>query len=215
MASAGSGSGVSPGAGIVLRSHIGTRYRFDAGALSLEVLTTGGPGDLARHEALRTPDDLVAWAERSRLTPTPALDITDDDVADARRLRDALFRTVVTRVRGDGLPGLDVSAAGPADLDVINRAAARPPLAPALGPDGTRHWAPETATGAQLLSTTARDAVDLLTGPYADRIRMCSGERCYLVFADTSRPGRRRWCSMENCGNRHKVRAHRARGNGA
>ncbi|MEE1805114.1 CGNR zinc finger domain-containing protein, partial [Streptomyces sp. BE133] len=28
---------------------------------------------------------------------------------------------------------------------------------------------------------------------------------------DTSRPGRRRWCAMERCGNLHKVRAHRAR----
>ncbi|WP_420822004.1 CGNR zinc finger domain-containing protein [Streptomyces avicenniae] len=26
-----------------------------------------------------------------------------------------------------------------------------------------------------------------------------------------SRPGRRGWCSMEHCGNRHKVRAPRAR----
>uniref|UniRef100_UPI0028119726 CGNR zinc finger domain-containing protein n=1 Tax=Streptomyces sp. TaxID=1931 RepID=UPI0028119726 len=25
------------------------------------------------------------------------------------------------------------------------------------------------------------------------------------------RPGRRRWCSMERCGNRHKVRAYRSR----
>jgi predicted RNA-binding Zn ribbon-like protein len=40
---------------------------------------------------------------------------------------------------------------------------------------------------------------------------MCAGERCHLIYADTSRPGRRRWCSMEHCGNRHKVRALRAR----
>ncbi|WP_411292945.1 CGNR zinc finger domain-containing protein [Streptomyces sp. CBMA123] len=31
------------------------------------------------------------------------------------------------------------------------------------------------------------------------------------LAAATSRPGRRRWCSMERCGNRHKVRALRAR----
>jgi predicted RNA-binding Zn ribbon-like protein len=34
---------------------------------------------------------------------------------------------------------------------------------------------------------------------------------CSLVYVDTSRPGRRRWCSMEHCGNRHKVRTLRAR----
>lgn len=67
------------------------------------------------------------------------------------------------------------------------------------------------ATGTALLSTVARDAVELFTGPYADRIRECGSDLCKLLFVDTSRPGRRRWCAMEHCGNLHKVRAHRAR----
>jgi hypothetical protein len=37
------------------------------------------------------------------------------------------------------------------------------------------------------------------------------GSRCSLLFVDTSRSGRRRWCSMERCGNRAKVAAHRRR----
>jgi predicted RNA-binding Zn ribbon-like protein len=57
----------------------------------------------------------------------------------------------------------------------------------------------------------ARDAVELLTGPLAARVRQCDGVRCGLVFVDTSRPGRRRWCSMEHCGNRAKLRAYRDR----
>ncbi|MGW0843269.1 CGNR zinc finger domain-containing protein [Streptomyces sp. NPDC002787] len=207
-------SGVS---GIPLRSYSGNVYRFDPGALCLELLVTGGPGALTRYEVLHTPADLVTWAGQSRLTPTPsALRITEDEVAYARRLRDALTRTVASRVVTGGLPELGIAPADSADLDLINEAAARPSLAPAIGADGTRGWAPGTATGAQLLSTVARDAVDLLTGPYAERLRMCAGDRCYLLYVDTSRPGRRRWCSMEHCGNRHKVRAHRVRraGNG-
>ncbi|WFR67367.1 CGNR zinc finger domain-containing protein [Curtobacterium flaccumfaciens] len=31
------------------------------------------------------------------------------------------------------------------------------------------------------------------------------------MFYDSSRGGTRRWCSMQRCGNRAKVRAHRAR----
>ncbi|MFD9108643.1 CGNR zinc finger domain-containing protein [Streptomyces bottropensis] len=206
-------SGVS---GIRLRSYSGNVFRFDPGALCLELLITGGPGALTRYEVLQAPGDLVAWAEQSRLTPTPpALDVTQDDVAYARRLRDALTRTAVSRVVGGGLPELGIAPADTADLDLVNDAAARPPLAPAIGADGTRGWAPGPATGPQLLSTVARDAVDLLTGPYAQRIRMCAGDRCYLLYVDTSRPGRRRWCSMEHCGNRHKVRAHRVRRSGA
>lgn len=61
------------------------------------------------------------------------------------------------------------------------------------------------------MATVARDAVELLTGPFVHRIRTCAAVDCHLVYVDTSRPGRRRWCSMEHCGNRHKVRALRAR----
>ncbi|MDX3131656.1 ABATE domain-containing protein [Streptomyces europaeiscabiei] len=213
---ASTSKGVSGVSGIRLRSYSGNVFRFDPGALCLELLVTGGPGALTRYEVLHTPDDLVEWADQSRLTPTPlALRVTEDDVAYARGLRDALTRTVVSRVVGGGLPELGIAPADTVDLDLVNEAAARPPLAPAIGADGARGWAAGTATGAQLLSTVARDAVDLLTGPYAERIRMCAGDRCYLLYVDTSRPGRRRWCSMEHCGNRHKVRAHRVRRSGA
>ncbi|HEV8279312.1 MAG TPA: CGNR zinc finger domain-containing protein [Streptosporangiaceae bacterium] len=38
------------------------------------------------------------------------------------------------------------------------------------------------------------------------RIRQCAGPACSLVFGNTSRPGRRRWRSMERCGNIGKQR---------
>ena len=43
------------------------------------------------------------------------------------------------------------------------------------------------------------------------RLSRCSADDCALVFYDSSRGGTRRWCSMQRCGNRAKVRAHRAR----
>lgn len=181
----------------------GQVFRFDPGALSLELLTTGGPGLFARYEVLHSPADVAAWAAASRLRPVPELAVTDADVPAVRHLRDALFRLTQARAHGAPLP--------PADLATLNAAAAAPPLAPRLTPDGTPAWSEPPATAAQLLSTVAREAVDLFSGPYGRRIRECAGERCYLLFADTSRPGRRRWCSMERCGNRHKVRALRAR----
>lgn len=191
-----------PAVGMVLRSHTGAAYRFDPGALCLELLATGGPGEFRRYEVLHAPADLVTWADRSRLTPTPALEVAEAEVAAARRLRDALFRVVIAKTRGTSQPR--------DDLDTINHAAAQAPLAPAIGQDGARRWA-GPASGERLVATVARDAVDLLTGPFAHRIRTCSAEDCYLIYVDTSRPGRRRWCSMEHCGNRHKVQALRAR----
>jgi len=38
-----------------------------------------------------------------------------------------------------------------------------------------------------------------------DRLRSCEHEDCILHFIDTSKSGKRRWCSMETCGNRHKA----------
>ncbi|MEV5463737.1 ABATE domain-containing protein, partial [Streptomyces cellulosae] len=60
--------------GLTLVSSEGKPYRFDPGALCLELLTTGGPGAFARWEVLHEPADLAAWAGRSRLPD--GLDLT-------------------------------------------------------------------------------------------------------------------------------------------
>ena len=67
--------------------------------------------------------------------------------------------------------------------------------------------------GLPLLPASEADlaAVDLFGGPLARRIRVCAADNCGLLLVDTSRPGRRRWCSMEFCGNRAKIRTHRSR----
>ena len=95
-------------------------------------------------------------------------------------------------------------------IEVINEVAARPPMAPRIEGTETRAWA-EPASPGQVLSTLARDAIELLTGPLSGRIRRCASKTCSLIFADASRPGRRRWCAMERCGNRAKVGTFRHR----
>lgn len=37
------------------------------------------------------------------------------------------------------------------------------------------------------------------------RIKVCEDETCILHFLDTSKAGKRRWCSMKTCGNRNKA----------
>ncbi|MBI0300732.1 CGNR zinc finger domain-containing protein, partial [Streptomyces sp. PRKS01-29] len=82
-------------------------------------------------------------------------------------------------------------------------------------PDGTlvRAVAGKPDCGA-LLSQIARDAVQLLTDPVArGQLRRCAGETCSMLYLDTSRGRRRRWCSSEVCGNRERVARHRRRVN--
>ena len=99
---------------------------------------------------------------------------------------------------------------GRAARRTINAAAAGAPIAPELAGDGSATVA-RPVTVDQALSTLARDAIDLFAGPLAGRIRTCSGADCELLFVDQSRPGTRRWCSMQRCGTLTKVRRHRNR----
>jgi predicted RNA-binding Zn ribbon-like protein len=58
-----------------------------------------------------------------------------------------------------------------------------------------------------LLAAIARSAAEIIAeGPGAP-LRKCANPGCVLLFYDTSRTGRRRWCSMSVCGNRSKVAA--------
>jgi predicted RNA-binding Zn ribbon-like protein len=54
-------------------------------------------------------------------------------------------------------------------------------------------------------------AISLLTSDQLDRVRQCAGDSCTWLFLDTSRNGLRRWCDMQACGNRAKVRRFRRR----
>ncbi|MET0863135.1 MAG: ABATE domain-containing protein [Nakamurella sp.] len=189
--------------GMRMTSSDGMVWHFDPGTLFVEFMLTGGPDELARYDNLHDIADLEQWAAASRLALGPAtLSVVAADLAIARDLRDALWR--LSRQSMAGRP------AGPVDLATLNKAASFPPLVPQMGVDGGSFWVlPSTASA--LLSTVARDAIEVLTGPRAARLRECEADDCQLVFLDTSRPGTRRWCSMERCGNRHKVRALRAR----
>ena len=58
----------------------------------------------------------------------------------------------------------------------------------------------------------AGSAVAVLTEEDLGRVRECPGAGdCGWLFYDTSKNGTRRWCSMEGCGSRVKMRRHYAR----
>jgi predicted RNA-binding Zn ribbon-like protein len=92
----------------------------------------------------------------------------------------------------------------------VNAAARHPCRTPRLGSQGELRWDDgEPLTAA--LSAVARDAIELITGPWAGRIRECAAPDCAFLFVDTSRSGVRRWCAANRCGNREHVRKHRSR----
>ena len=60
----------------------------------------------------------------------------------------------------------------------------------------------------QLLVPVAEAWARLLADGEPTLVRQCEG--CTIIFYDRTKAHRRRWCSMALCGNREKVRRHRA-----
>ncbi|CAN5301870.1 CGNR zinc finger domain-containing protein [soil metagenome] len=185
-----------------ITSSDGTRWFFEAGAESLDFAYTGDWGmNNPSWERLRSTADLGHWLGE-RFERIDSNEVTERDLMDAVGLRQAIAR-LATAV-ADHLP---TSAD---DVDTLNLFAATPDVPPALAGGHRQAGAGRVRIG-QALSTLARDAVEILGESGDERLRRCHAQDCRMVFHDESRTNNRRWCSMQRCGNRAKVRAHRER----
>jgi predicted RNA-binding Zn ribbon-like protein len=72
-----------------------------------------------------------------------------------------------------------------------------------------RKWKQRSAE--EMLAPLAESAAELLANGDFNLIRGCEDADCVLWFYDRTKSHHRRWCSMANCGNRHKVAAYRKR----
>jgi predicted RNA-binding Zn ribbon-like protein len=173
-------------------------FRRGLGSVALDLVATLADRPGARHEKLEQPADLDAWLVGGDLLDRSHA--TTSDLTDARALRETIWRLVDR--------SLDGRTPQTADRKTLNEWAVRSPALPQLHSDWrTGSQAAIGVPGA--LSAVARDAVELLGGSYRERIRRCG--RCTLLFVDRSRPGNRRWCSMQTCGNLSKAADFRAR----
>jgi predicted RNA-binding Zn ribbon-like protein len=181
------------------RATDGHQWWFDSGAVCLDFAYTGAMGDNPAWEILHGPDDLTAWLEGR--FPGVHTTASERDVTDGHALRAAIARSAMAASR-DEAPAAE-------DVDVINLFAATPDIPPALE-GGSRQAGRARARAGQALSAMAREAVALFDEEQRERVRECAADDCGLVFYDESRSNNRRWCSMKRCGNRAKVRTHRA-----
>jgi predicted RNA-binding Zn ribbon-like protein len=99
-------------------------------------------------------------------------------------------------------------------MRALNEHAARAPLHVELRPGGAALAAASTGVEGVLgrLLTIVFTAVS--DGTW-HRLKACRNDACQWVFYDASRNRTGTWCSMAVCGNRHKVRAFRARHGGS
>ena len=148
--------------------------------------------------ALAAPEVTALNAE-ARRRPEAA----DEVLAEAVAMREALARLLLQEGRGRS-----------ADLARLNGLLARAPERGALvAARGAFRWQ-SGGEGEPLeapLWPVLWDAAALLTSDRRAWVRSCDDPACGWLFLDLSRTRSRRWCSMEDCGNRAKARRHYAR----
>ncbi|MFE1175449.1 CGNR zinc finger domain-containing protein [Streptomyces sp. NPDC058773] len=171
---------------------------FVCGNPALDFAATLRARRTTRFEMFATADRLDAWYVESGIVDSvsPA---RQTDVDRATTVREAVYQLIKARCRD---ADFDDEA-----LTVVNDAARKAPAAPQLTRSG--RWT--AATQREALSTVARHAVELLSGPDVPLLKECGNPECTRVYIDRSRGSRRQWCGMESCGNKIKAAAYRAR----
>ncbi|MER7933812.1 CGNR zinc finger domain-containing protein [Streptomyces sp. NPDC093272] len=159
------------------------------------------PGGLALVEALVNTLDLESGADALDTPDGRArLGVTEDTVPAARVLRESLRATLLAHAGHP--PHRAVIPLG----DLLADAPLRVAVDPA---DGSAALA-AADEGPLVSRVAAAIAAALVEGAWT-RLKACEAATCHWAYYDRSPAGRGRWCSMEVCGARAKMRRYRAK----
>jgi predicted RNA-binding Zn ribbon-like protein len=177
------------------------------GRLVIDLLNTVSARDGIPVDLLESPEDLPVWAGVVGVPYAGEIGVRSDaELSDLREFREVL-REGLRRWR-DGGP---VSAGL---IGRLNLELARDPRHVSLRLQDAALATEMVSTGGPLDRLCADVAASLAMMLGRDdrlRYRSCANETCRFTFYDDSKPGTRRWCSMELCGGRAKARAFRLR----
>jgi predicted RNA-binding Zn ribbon-like protein len=155
-------------------------------------------------DALTTPAALTRWlqANAERIETAPPRKLGAPDLERARELRVVIRALLAAVVDGDPAPA--------AMIRRLNQFAALAPFTRRLHwPAGATPKAQLSLSGADrldaLLALLAQDAIDVLGGSGAGRLRRCEAPGCICYYLKDH--PRREWCSP-TCGNRVRVARH-------
>jgi predicted RNA-binding Zn ribbon-like protein len=180
------------------------------------VNTTSGRGTERLLEHLFRFEHLLAWTRHAGAIDEATAKRLEADPPTARAGQQVLERALCLR---DALHAIftAVSKGGPAPaaaLAEFNACLAEAMAAAAIEstPQGFAwRWTAAAMPPESLLWPIVRSAAELLTEGDLTRIKVCAGCFCGWMFLDRSRNGRRRWCEMEICGSRAKMRRYHQR----
>jgi len=191
------------------------RFEFLGGNAALDFANTvHNHGNENPEDDLQAWSDLVLWGkEAGLLSDRESAAMFHEEQARARRrlrsaldLRETVFTMFDAAAKGNSVPSEVIAqfngylAAAFSRMQVGQQKA------------GYRMtWREGNDPGERMLGEIVRAAAELLTSEKLNRVRECAGDSCTWLFLDTSRNGKRRWCDMQACGNRAKVRRFRQR----
>jgi predicted RNA-binding Zn ribbon-like protein len=143
---------------------------------------------------------LLAFAEGEKEASVEALD-------QAKLLREAIYRIFSSIAHG--------RKASPDDVKTLNNHLGKSmaKVEVHITNDGYKlGWCTEYSPD-RMLYPIAKSAAELLTSDHLTRVRECANEEggCGSMFLDYSKSHSRRWCSMDSCGNKAKVKTYYAR----
>lgn len=180
--------------------------QFLAGDLALDFLNTRMRVGDEVLDLLQTDEDVLAWLERAGL-PTSKIGPNAEPLSflsAARALRENIRSLVEKRKAG--------RSGNPSVLNNFLRYAQSHPRLVWNKPRSlTIERIRQQDRPEAILAPVAEAAAALLAAADYNLVKRCEGETCVLWFSDQTKSHHRRWCSMEMCGNRHKVAAYRAR----
>ncbi|MEU3828077.1 CGNR zinc finger domain-containing protein [Streptomyces sp. NPDC029080] len=163
---------------------------------------SAAPGGLALVQALVNTLDVETGAD-SLDTPEGRgrLGIAQAGLAEARELREALRAALLAHA---GHPPHRA-------VTPLGALLARAPLHVAVDDhDGSARVV--AADTGPLLSRVAAAVAEALVAGTWNRLKACEADTCLWAYYDRSPAGRGRWCSMQVCGARAKMRRYRAKG---
>lgn len=192
------------------------RFVFSGDCLCLDFANTLDDRLTGRAKELLTSyAALVTWSQQAGLlTAVEARDLTREGARRPTAVAAVLQRAIILReviyrlfaaVAAGRLPAS-------ADVETLNQTLmqGRDLWQVIMTAEGFQWgWQAESAGLERMLWPVAQSAAELLTSAARSAVRECAAGDCGWLFLDTSH--RRRWCSMQSCGNRMKARRHYTR----
>ena len=179
---------------------------FLASDSALDFLNTEWPTASGKEDFFETDDDVFSWLRQAGLASDGVEEVRPSGalLRVAQALRAVIRSLVESRKTGKTPDFSDLNA-------FLVAAQSHPQLVWTKSKSAVLKTVRTADTAEQILAPVALKAAELFATADFRRVRRCGERSCVHWFLDTTRPGRRRWCSMARCGNRLKVKSYRQR----